>query len=628
MSAEDCAAIDGGGACASNVRCRTDLRPRSAASFIAHSGLTHAFIAFRSVALHSNSIATHCRRHGVRDAARLRIDNAAERDLACPSMFRPAGRPPRQRRGQAPKRRRGAARRSRSGGSASTTRCSRASSTQALQANTSVDERRGGRAPGARAARRLGGGVAAVGRRARRRRSAAARAARASATASAPASMRAGSSTSSASKRSASEGERGRAARQRREPGRRAGVGRRRGRAQLHRAARHAGPAGDRARTTSRPSTRRCRSRSGACRPGSPRRSTPSRRARRSSRRARSLPALQTSIEQTRHALAVLTGQPPAALTPLLAASGPMPQAPTTLALEFPAETLRQRPDVRAAEHQVTAAIAPRRAGRCGALSELPAQRLDRACIALTLGSLTSGASVAGLAAGQRVVAAVRRRRPPRPGARPAGRARPGALGLQRGGADRAARTSRTRSSRCAATASASPHLQLAAEAAGNAALLARQRYSSGLVDFQTVLDTQRTQLTTQDSVANATRRRQRRPRAPVQGAGRRLASGQTSTRRRCPTAQRPGEIVMNAPIPPAIAVEPAPVPSAGAGAATGTATLLDEPAPRAWYRRPALWAGVALLALAAAGALVLADAAGRERGAESTRRSRCAAAT
>ena len=47
-------------------------------------------------------------------------------------------------------------------------------------------------------------------------------------------------------------------------------------------------------------------------------------------------------------------------------------------------------------------------------------------------------------------------------------------------------------------------HLQLAAEAAGNASLLARQRYSTGLVDFQTVLDTQRTQLTTQEGVANA----------------------------------------------------------------------------------------------------------------------------
>ena len=47
-------------------------------------------------------------------------------------------------------------------------------------------------------------------------------------------------------------------------------------------------------------------------------------------------------------------------------------------------------------------------------------------------------------------------------------------------------------------------HLVLAATAADNAALLARQRYSSGLIDFQTVLETQRTRLSTQDSVVSA----------------------------------------------------------------------------------------------------------------------------
>jgi outer membrane protein TolC len=47
-------------------------------------------------------------------------------------------------------------------------------------------------------------------------------------------------------------------------------------------------------------------------------------------------------------------------------------------------------------------------------------------------------------------------------------------------------------------------HLQQAADAAGNAALLARERYASGLVDFQVVLETQRTQLNSQDSVASA----------------------------------------------------------------------------------------------------------------------------
>jgi multidrug efflux system outer membrane protein len=43
--------------------------------------------------------------------------------------------------------------------------------------------------------------------------------------------------------------------------------------------------------------------------------------------------------------------------------------------------------------------------------------------------------------------------------------------------------------------------LQLAADAAGNAELLARQRYASGLIDFRSVLETQRTLLSTQDSV-------------------------------------------------------------------------------------------------------------------------------
>ena len=43
--------------------------------------------------------------------------------------------------------------------------------------------------------------------------------------------------------------------------------------------------------------------------------------------------------------------------------------------------------------------------------------------------------------------------------------------------------------------------LRLAAGSAANAALLARQRYSSGLIDFQTVLDTQRTLLSAQDNL-------------------------------------------------------------------------------------------------------------------------------
>ena len=70
------------------------------------------------------------------------------------------------------------------------------------------------------------------------------------------------------------------------------------------------------------------------------------------------LPALQTSITQSLNALAVLTGQVPGALQATLGPAAAIPQAPADLALAFPAETLRQRPDVRSAEHQVSAALA------------------------------------------------------------------------------------------------------------------------------------------------------------------------------------------------------------------------------------------------------------------------------
>jgi outer membrane protein TolC len=46
--------------------------------------------------------------------------------------------------------------------------------------------------------------------------------------------------------------------------------------------------------------------------------------------------------------------------------------------------------------------------------------------------------------------------------------------------------------------------LQASSAAAANAELLARQRYSSGLIDFTTVLGTQRSLLSAQDSVASA----------------------------------------------------------------------------------------------------------------------------
>jgi NodT family efflux transporter outer membrane factor (OMF) lipoprotein len=214
------------------------------------------------------------------------------------------------------------------------------------------------------------------------------------------------------------------------------------------------------------------------------------------------IPPLQTAIEQMSHALAVLTGQPPAALLKQLSVVNPVPQAANNLALNFPAETLRQRADVRAAEYRVSADLAR--------LVQADAARLPNFTLsgslglsALTLGSLTSGSSVVSS-----LLANV-------------------AMPLFDGGSRRAkvraqeAVLEQTRLNYKATVLTALQEiedalvalrgdlerlsrLKLASEAAGNAALMARQRYDSGLADFQVVLETQRSLLNAQDSVANA----------------------------------------------------------------------------------------------------------------------------
>ena len=214
------------------------------------------------------------------------------------------------------------------------------------------------------------------------------------------------------------------------------------------------------------------------------------------------VPALQTAIEQASHALAVLVGRPPAALTEWLTRVAPVPQPGAELALRMPAETLRQRADVRSAEHQVTAAQA--RVSRAEA-ARLPSFAIGGSLglSALTLGALTNGASVVGTLLGSVSL-------PIFDGGalRAQVNAQQAAL-EQAQTAYRAAVLLALKDVEDALVALRGDRLRLArlgnaADAAANAALMARQRYGSGLVDFQTVLETQRTQLGTQDGVASA----------------------------------------------------------------------------------------------------------------------------
>jgi len=214
------------------------------------------------------------------------------------------------------------------------------------------------------------------------------------------------------------------------------------------------------------------------------------------------LPALQIVIDQSRHALAVLTGQPPAALATLLAAAGPVPQAAPGLAMSIPAETLRQRADVRAAELKVTAAVARVAQARA---ARLPSFALGGS---LGLNALTVSALSGSAAVVSSLFASI---------AAPlfdggAGRAQ---VLAQQAAYDQAriayeaAVLAALKDVEDALTALAGDSgrllsLRQAADAAAGASLLARQRYSTGLIDFQVVLDTQRTQLSSQDSVASA----------------------------------------------------------------------------------------------------------------------------
>lgn len=70
------------------------------------------------------------------------------------------------------------------------------------------------------------------------------------------------------------------------------------------------------------------------------------------------IPALEGAVARSKYALAVLSGKAPEALDPRLKLPKPIPNATGRLSAEIPANALRQRPDIRAAEYRVAAASA------------------------------------------------------------------------------------------------------------------------------------------------------------------------------------------------------------------------------------------------------------------------------
>ena len=212
------------------------------------------------------------------------------------------------------------------------------------------------------------------------------------------------------------------------------------------------------------------------------------------------LPALQTSLTQAQHQLAVLLGQPPGALQALLARPGAVPVAVTNVAVGVPADILRRRPDVRRAERQLaaqTAQIGTAAAARYPNVSLAGSIGLE----SLTLGNLyTAGARTAQAGAsavwklfdGGSIRANIEVQT---------------AKQAEVLNAYEAAVLTALKDVEDALTAYANEQTRrqtlVEAQQAGLRAFeLARHQYAAGLVDFQTVLDTQRSLLTVQEQLA------------------------------------------------------------------------------------------------------------------------------
>jgi NodT family efflux transporter outer membrane factor (OMF) lipoprotein len=213
-----------------------------------------------------------------------------------------------------------------------------------------------------------------------------------------------------------------------------------------------------------------------------------------------SLPEFRTSIRGALGRIAVLTAQAPGAATASLETAAPIPAPPSSIAAGFPADTLRQRPDVRSAERGLAAATA--RVGVAQA-QLLPSLSLSGSLgtSALTTGGLfdaITGSLFAGIS--QLLFD---------------GGARASQVRSQQAAVDGAYAAYRQTvltaledvENALVAVSSADERGQqfaIAREAANNSAILARLQYQSGLTDFQTLSNIETSLLSSSNSLASS----------------------------------------------------------------------------------------------------------------------------
>lgn len=212
------------------------------------------------------------------------------------------------------------------------------------------------------------------------------------------------------------------------------------------------------------------------------------------------IPQLEASLRGSLNRIAVLTGQAPGEATRTLETPAPIPSASTQIATGIPADTLRQRPDVRSAERALAAATA-----RIGVAQ---AQLYPALGISGNIGttsnafrdlfSLITGGIFGNVQQlifdGGRLRSQVRSQRA----------AADAAFATYKQSVLTALEDVENAVAQLSSARARKAEFAIALDASNNAAILARSQYQAGLIDFQTLLTSESTLLNARNSLASA----------------------------------------------------------------------------------------------------------------------------
>ncbi len=211
------------------------------------------------------------------------------------------------------------------------------------------------------------------------------------------------------------------------------------------------------------------------------------------------IPSLEGSLTEAEHRLEFLLGLTPGTLHERLAAAGTVPAVPALVTVGIPADALRQRPDVRAAERKLAAETA--RVGVAEA-ARYPSFKLSgsigvQSAVQVAGGSGTVLSLLGGLTAPIFDAGRLKSQAEAQDAVREQAEATYAQTVLA------ALQEAEDAVSALARSRERGEALTRAAEAARAAASLARLRYGAGVIDFQAVIDTERTLLTVEDNLAS-----------------------------------------------------------------------------------------------------------------------------